>query len=112
VDRDTPVSIPPTVAPGSPAQNAPSRGSEGTGAPEAAGPSNGTRQRAVRGPCEVVEDSGRVAQPQLARRNGGDATVSEASPLIMMRRLTAERCANASIPALGLDASTPDAPLK
>jgi hypothetical protein len=30
----------------------------------------------------------------------------------MMRRLTAERCANALIPALGFDASTLDAPLK
>jgi hypothetical protein len=53
-----------------------------------------------------------VAWQQLVRRNGGDATVSEASTIIMMRRLTAERCANASIPVLGFDASTPDAPLK
>jgi hypothetical protein len=30
----------------------------------------------------------------------------------MMHRLTAERCANASIPALGFDASVLDAPLK
>jgi hypothetical protein len=53
-----------------------------------------------------------MARPQLARRNGGDATVSEASTIIMMRRLIAERCANASIPTQGFDASTPDTPLK
>jgi hypothetical protein len=53
-----------------------------------------------------------MAWPQLVRRNGGDATVSEASIIIMMRRLTAERCANASISALGFDASTLNAPLK
>jgi hypothetical protein len=32
--------------------------------------------------------------------------------IMMTRRFTAERCANASIPALRFDASTPDAPLK
>jgi hypothetical protein len=32
--------------------------------------------------------------------------------IMMTRRFTAERCANASIPALKFDASMPDAPLK
>jgi hypothetical protein len=45
VDRDTPVSRTPTVAPGSPARERTLlMGRKGREPPEAAGPSNGTRQ--------------------------------------------------------------------
>jgi hypothetical protein len=43
----------------------PPEGAKGQGPPEAAGPSNGTRQRAVRGPCEDAELLG----PPTARVN-------------------------------------------
>jgi hypothetical protein len=42
----------------------------------------------------------------------GDAAVPEVSIVMMARRFTAERYANASVPALGFDATAPVAPLK
>jgi hypothetical protein len=42
----------------------------------------------------------------------GDTAVPEASTVMMMRHFTAERCANASVPVLRFDATTPVAPLK
>jgi hypothetical protein len=42
----------------------------------------------------------------------GDATVPEASTVMMARRFVAERCANTLVLALSFDATTPTAPLK
>jgi hypothetical protein len=42
----------------------------------------------------------------------GDAAVPEASTVMMAHRFTAEHSANASVPALRFDATTPAAPLK
>jgi hypothetical protein len=41
-----------------------------------------------------------------------DAAVSEASTVMMARRFTAEHRANALVPALRFDATTPATPLK
>jgi hypothetical protein len=92
--------------------NAPFGGCEGPGAPRSCWPSNGTRQRVVRGPCEDAEavERGTTAAGEMKRRA---TLLSPRHQTVMMaRRFTAERCANSSIPAPRLDASKLAVPLK
>jgi hypothetical protein len=91
----------------------PLEGAKGQGPPEAAGPSNGTRQRAR------LEDHVKIQRPRTRGATAAGETKRRAmqqSPrrqtAMMARHFTVGRCTDALIPALGLDASTPAAPFK
>jgi hypothetical protein len=114
VDRDTPVSRTPTVAPGSPAHHERAL----------------LRERRAGGPRSYwalqwhastawSEDHVKKQRPQTRGAAAAGEMKQRAmlrslrrQPVIMMRHLTAERCANALIPAQRFDASMLDAPLK
>jgi hypothetical protein len=102
VDRDTPVSRMCLL-----------EGAKGQGPPEADGPSNGMRQRAWLEDHVKMQRSwmhGATAAGEMNRR------ASHQSPrhqtIMKARHFTAEHCADALIPVMGLDASTPPAPFK
>jgi hypothetical protein len=112
VNRDTPVSRTPTVAPGSLARRRAL-----------------WRERRARGPQKLLgppmarvnarsEDHMKIQRPRTRGAAAAGETKWRAtlqSPrrqtIMMARRFTAEHCANASIPALRFDALTPAAPL-
>jgi hypothetical protein len=114
VDRDTPVSRTPIVAPRSLARKrALSRERRVRGPQKAAGPSNSTRQRMR------FEDLVKMQRPRMYGTTASGETnrrVSQQSPshqtVMMARHFTAEHCADTPIPALGLDASTLVVPFK
>jgi hypothetical protein len=54
-------------------------GAKSQGPPEAAGPSNGMRQCAVRGPCEEAEAADMWRDRSWRDKTAGDAAVPEAS---------------------------------
>jgi hypothetical protein len=113
VDRDTPVSRTPTVAPGSLARERALSG-----------------ERRVRGPQKLQgppmarinarsEDHVKMQRPRTRGATAASETKQRAtqqSPrcqtVMMARCFAAERYANALIPALGFDASAPAAPFK
>jgi hypothetical protein len=91
----------------------PLEGAKGQGPPEAAGPSNGTRQRAR------SEDHAKMQRLRTRGMTADGETkwqVSQQSPrhqsVMMARHFSAERCADAPIPALGFDALKPATPFK
>jgi hypothetical protein len=112
VDRDTPVSRTPTVAPGSLARERAL-----------------LRERRARGPQKLLgpptarvnarlEDHVKMQRLQTRGATAAGETkwrATQQSPrrqtIMMARRFAAERCANASIPAVRFDASTPACPL-
>jgi hypothetical protein len=108
-----PVSRTPTVAPGSLArERALLRERRARGPQKLLGPPTACVNRAVRGPCEDAEAADAWHPYSWRDEMMGDAAVPEASIVMMACRFTAERCANASVPALGFDAMTPAVPLK
>jgi hypothetical protein len=113
VDRDTSVSRTPTVALGSLArERAFLRERRARGPQKLLGPPTARVNRAVRGSCEDAEAADAWRPCSWRDEMAGDAVVPEASNVMMARRFAAERCANASVPALGFDATAPAAPLK
>jgi hypothetical protein len=113
VDRDTLVSRTPTVAPGSLARGrALLRERRARGPQKLLGPP--TARVNTRSEDHVkmqrLQTRGVIAAGETKRR------AMQQSPrrqtVMMARRFTAERCTNASIPALRFDASTPAVPLK
>jgi hypothetical protein len=90
----------------------PFEGAKGQGPPKAAGSSNGTSQRAR------SEDHVKMQRPRTRGATAAGETKRRAmqqSPrrqtAMMARHFTAGHCTDAPIPTLGLDASTPAAPL-
>jgi hypothetical protein len=91
----------------------PLEGAKGQGPPEAAGPSNGTRQRArsedhvkmqrlrTRGTTTAGDTKRQASQQSLRHQT-----------VMMAHHFAAKRCADAPIPALGVDTSTSAAPFK
>jgi hypothetical protein len=113
VDRDTPVSRTLKVAPGSLArERALLRERRARGPQKLLGPPTARVNRAVGGPCEGAEAADAWRPYSWRDETAGDAALPEASTVMMARRFALERCANASVPALGFDATTPAAPLK
>jgi hypothetical protein len=113
VDQDTPVSRTPTVAPGSPAHERTLLRERRAGAPRSCW--------ALQRHASTVRSEDHVKKRRSWARGAAAAGETKRratlqSPrhqtVMMARRFTAERCANASIPVLRFDASTLDAPLK
>jgi hypothetical protein len=112
VDRDTPVSRTPTVAPGSPAHKRALLRERRAGGPRSCW--------ALQRHASTVRSEDHVKKQRLRTRGAAAAGETKRratlqSPrrqtVMMARRFTAERCANASIPTLRFDASTPNVPL-
>jgi hypothetical protein len=113
VDWDTPVFRTPIVAPGSLAhERALLRERRARGPQKQLGPPTARVNRAVRGPCEDARAADAWRPCNWRDKTAGDAAVPEVSIVMIARRFAAERCANAPVPALGFDATTPAAPLK